>query len=378
MIDNIPPAVWIAGAGLVALIVFVIVWRLAGRFSFWANVLIRSILVLLVAAPIALVTLSVDDYLPTNAPFPKSMPTDSADRRGGGSAPGRPEAVREDRTKSPVLKGDEESVAAGDDRIAEQPSMPLPDDVAGIETEGAVRGPGPLNGGRTRGLTPTTASPPVSEKWTLVPVYYGTDRELKTGEDRIGYTWKRARRLEIGRAMVSVPKDHVEPRVERPWALTIPYTNIKLYEASEEPSKHFTIQEITSLSEEDFLKLVKERLAKSARFKDHALIFVHGYQTTFDNAVYRTAQITFDLKFDGAPFLYSWPSGGTLQGYTYDRESAAQSEPHLRAFLDLVVKRTGAKKVSVIAHSMGNQPLLRVLQGLKNTSNCVCGARARF
>jgi esterase/lipase superfamily enzyme len=54
-----------------------------------------------------------------------------------------------------------------------------------------------------------------------------------------------------------------------------------------------------------------------------------------------------------------------VTSYTYDRESAEGSEPYLRQFLDLVVKQTGAKTVSVIAHSMGNKPLLDVLRDMK-------------
>ena len=73
---------------------------------------------------------------------------------------------------------------------------------------------------------------------------------------------------------------------------------------------------------------------------------MHGYDTSFDNALYRTAQIAYDLHFDGAPFVYSWPSGGAVASYTYDRESAEGSEPYLRQFLDLVVKETDAKTIS--------------------------------
>ena len=93
---------------------------------------------------------------------------------------------------------------------------------------------------------------------------------------------------------------------------------------------------------------------------------MHGYNTSFDYALYRTAQIAYNLKFDGAAFLYSWPSGGAVASYTYDRESAQASEPYLRQFLDLVVKQTGAKSVSIIAHSMGNQPLLDVLKDMRS------------
>ncbi len=205
------------------------------------------------------------------------------------------------------------------------------------------------------------------EDWTVVPVYYGTDRARLPNDKRVDYGSDRGRRLELGRAMVSVPKAHEVPQVERPWAITIPYFNYKVYEQAEDPKKHFIMQEIAAMPEADLLALVKERLAKSARFKDHAFVFVHGYNTSFDFAVYRAAQIAYDIKFDGAPFVYSWPSGGGIASYTYDRESSAQAEPYFTEFLKMVTQKSGARHVSVIAHSMGNQLLLRVLQDLERT-----------
>lgn len=225
-------------------------------------------------------------------------------------------------------------------------------------------------------LPPATSAPtaPAAPKkteeeadWSVVPVFYGTDRKRTNTTTRVLYDWQRGRRLELGRALVTIPKKHEVPMVERPWALKIPYLEITLYEEAENPKEHFTLKDIKALTKAEFLELVGKKLEASERFKDHALVFVHGYKTKFDNAVFRTAQIAYDLKFDGASFLYSWPSGGTLQGYTYDRESAAQAEPYLRKFLKLVSDETGAKKLSVIAHSMGNQPLLRVLQDLKRS-----------
>jgi esterase/lipase superfamily enzyme len=143
---------------------------------------------------------------------------------------------------------------------------------------------------------------------------------------------------------------------------------VVLYQAAEDPQKHVTIQEIKTLSKEDLLRLVRERLASSTRFRDHALVFVHGYNTAFDSAIYRTAQIAYDLKFDGATFAYSWPSGGAVASYTYDRESAEAARPYLRQFLELVVKETGATAISLIAHSMGNQPLLEVLKEMRSSA----------
>ena len=201
--------------------------------------------------------------------------------------------------------------------------------------------------------------------WDVVPVYYGTDRARRPNDKRLDYGSERGRRLELGRALVTVPKIHQVPAIERPWAIRV--FNITLYEEAEDPNRHFTMEEIKALSEQEFLDLVRARLATSSRYKDHAFVFVHGYNTSFDYAIFRTAQIAYDLKFDGAPFAYSWPSGGGLASYTYDRESSGQSEPYLKEFVELVINKTGAKSVSVIAHSMGNQPTLQVLRDLRRS-----------
>jgi esterase/lipase superfamily enzyme len=212
------------------------------------------------------------------------------------------------------------------------------------------------------------SAPPAAEAqgdWDVVPVFYGTDRARAVDSKRLDYGPVRGRRLELGRALVTVPKAHVIPTIERPWAIRIPYLDVTLYEQAEDPNKHFTMKELKTLSQEEFLALVRARLAASVAYKDHAFIFVHGYNTTFDFAIYRAAQIAYDLKFDGAPFAYSWPSGGGLSRYNYDRESSGQAQPYLKDFFKLVIEQTGAKSVSVIAHSMGNQPTLEVLKELK-------------
>ena len=209
-----------------------------------------------------------------------------------------------------------------------------------------------------------------SEPWDVVPVFYGTDRNREAQEKRISYGSDRARRLELGRALVTVPKVHEVPNIERPWVYRLPFTQIVLYSETEDPKRHFTLKEVRSLSKDEFLRLVRERLNPSSSYKDHALVFVHGFNTSFEHALYRTAQIAYDIKFDGAPFLYSWPSKGALssQDYSYDRESSGQAEPYLRQFLEVVARETGAKSVSVIAHSMGNQLLLPVLRDLKRAA----------
>lgn len=210
----------------------------------------------------------------------------------------------------------------------------------------------------------------ISEPWDVVPVFYGTDRAREQLAGATSYGSERARRLELGRALVTVPKAHQLPNIERPWAYRLPFTQIVLHSEPEDPRRHFTLKDVRALTKEEFLQLVRERLNGSSSYKDHALVFVHGFNTSFEYALYRTAQIAYDIKFDGVPLLYSWPSMGglSLQDYPHDRESSGQAEPYLRDFLELVVRDTGAKSVSIIAHSMGNQLLLPALRDLRQSA----------
>jgi esterase/lipase superfamily enzyme len=64
----------------------------------------------------------------------------------------------------------------------------------------------------------------------------------------------------------------------------------------------------------------------------------------------------------GLPFLYSWPSLATFAAT--DKDSARLSLDYLKKLLQLVVDKSDAKNLDLIAHSMGNQPLLHVLEPL--------------
>jgi esterase/lipase superfamily enzyme len=117
----------------------------------------------------------------------------------------------------------------------------------------------------------------------------------------------------------------------------------------------------------EFIARMRSERGTLKAFDDHAFVFVHGFNVTFEGALYRTAQIAYDLgkTVDGAhvqfglPFAFSWPSKGSLSAYGADEDSARISVARLKPFLELVVKNSGAKNVHVIAHSMGNQIVRR-------------------
>jgi esterase/lipase superfamily enzyme len=211
-------------------------------------------------------------------------------------------------------------------------------------------------------------SPPPDRR-DVVQVFYGTDRTRTDKPNRIAYGIDRARRLELGRAFVTIPTAHQARSSARPWSIKRPYLSVTRLDAAEDARTQFAVSQIRTLTYGEMRDLVAERMNASKDYKNHALVFIHGYNNDFDHALYRAAQIAYDLKFDGAPFVYSWPSSGSFTTYTYDRDSAMQAEPYLREFIDLVLEDSGARHVSLIAHGMGSAPLLRVLRDLGRTSS---------
>lgn len=201
------------------------------------------------------------------------------------------------------------------------------------------------------GAIPPPAAPPDGS--AVVSVFYATDRVRLPGPV-VSYGAGRNATgvLDLGRFEVSVPRDHERGSLERPdvWTFWKP-----------DPALHFLITRRTRQSYNDFYADIRDRVARFAR-KD-AFVFIHGFNVTFDDAVYRAAQFAYDLQVPIAPILYSWPSAEVLSpiGYATDAESNRWSERHLRWFLEDVVARTGAERVHLIAHSMGNKALLNAL-----------------
>jgi esterase/lipase superfamily enzyme len=344
-----PPTVYLA-AFVGALLIYGFIWYATRALPRMAQILARvAPLALIIPALLYLSSISgqraVKELAAPRAPPAQAIKPDGL-TRGPPSAEKEPRAVE----APPAPRS---APTAPPPPVSAQPPPPPPAAAAPAKEDGARSG------------APPPGAPAASEAdWDVVPVFYGTDRVRKEEQKRISYTTERARRLELGHALVTVPKSHQVPNIERPFALRIPYFQITIYEQPEDPRQHFTIQELKPLTRGTFIAMARERIGGSAAFKDQAVVFVHGYNTAFDYALFRTAQMAYDLKFDGATFLYSWPSGGGFFGYGYDRDSATQAQVYLKEFLTLVLEETGAKSVSVIAHSMGNLPLLNVLREL--------------
>jgi len=102
------------------------------------------------------------------------------------------------------------------------------------------------------------------------------------------------------------------------------------------------------------------------------LVFIHGFNVKFEEAVYRAAQIAYDLKFQGGVLLLSWPAGpssGFLEStrlsktYSSNQESARASiEPFTQLLKQVLALQV---PVYLTIHSMGHQVALPALAALE-------------
>lgn len=196
------------------------------------------------------------------------------------------------------------------------------------------------------------------EDFVNVEVFYATNRmpagSFATLPPGDRFTAGIARGLTYGTARVSIPKAHVPGELESPrWYLL---------EFKEDPRQHVVLQDVSRLDRSPFFARLYGRVGESRG--RNAFVFVHGYNVGFRDAARRTAQLAYDLRFDGAPVFYSWPSQAALAGYFTDEQSIARSVPLMEGFLADMADRSGAQNLYVIGHSMGTRGVTQAIRNL--------------
>jgi esterase/lipase superfamily enzyme len=123
-----------------------------------------------------------------------------------------------------------------------------------------------------------------------------------------------------------------------------------------------------ALEDQQFVDAVRRVLDGRPAGERDCFIFVHGFNVIFKSAALRTAQIHYDLEFQGAPLFYSWPSRGSIRSYFSDRNEIEYSAEHIKRFLLLASERLNADRIHVIAHSMGAEGVSRAIASMGGAS----------
>jgi esterase/lipase superfamily enzyme len=193
-------------------------------------------------------------------------------------------------------------------------------------------------------LHPVSVPPGVG---TPVKVLVATTRTRST-TNAADFTDKRNFGLSYEQYTVSIPPNHVAGKIEWP------------SEPPGDPSRNFVVMNAGAVDASGFGKVLF-----NGKKSGEVVVFIHGYNTNYQEAVYRVAQLSRDSGFPGTFVAFAWPSRGTLTGYVADRESSTYSRDYLEEFLNQLARTPGVTRINVIAHSMGNWLTVETLRQAK-------------
>jgi esterase/lipase superfamily enzyme len=92
------------------------------------------------------------------------------------------------------------------------------------------------------------------------------------------------------------------------------------------------------------------------------LLYVHGFNQTFETAALDAAHLSYGIRFRGETMIFSWPSKAKLLDYGYDRESAMWSRDALQEVFSGLIASPAVGRVHIVAHSIGTMLAMEALR----------------
>jgi len=226
----------------------------------------------------------------------------------------------------------------------------------------------------------------IERPFFTIPVFYATDRKWVGSPRR--YTGARASSedLSYGVVTISMPTHRKVGESPSRMSRSRKVLFIEVTRPGFNPKKYCEVMSVDQEQGSGFVEKAGDVVRAPAGGADDAeasrpgtaeahdvLVFIHGYNVSFEAAAKRAAQFAYDLDFTGVIVLYSWPSRGTGIGYPADGNSAEWSTPHFVHLLRDVLPTIGARRIHVVAHSMGNQILVRALDRMEPSADTRLG-----
>ena len=221
-----------------------------------------------------------------------------------------------------------------------------------------------------------------TEQGAVTKIFYVTDRKIvvddenkNTDEDLLKYGKRRSESMAFGAATITYEegnsKDELswdklvqlsQTKKERPQIISevtaideiqrFPATPL-IFSATPEGIVVDADEKARYRASIDILqKEVRNRL-RAANQRD-VILYVHGFNNSFENAVLDLNDIWHFSGRHGVPIAYTWPSGsGNLFGYFTDRESGEFTVYHLKETIRAITAMPEVENVHILAHSRG-------------------------
>lgn len=146
-------------------------------------------------------------------------------------------------------------------------------------------------------------------------VYYGTNRNaiFERGE-LVDFGGEFSFDLKYGICEVLVPESYQLGQIgKKSWK--------SIFKSKPEP---LSIRDIIPLNDQLFWMKLRSRSVKD-KVGGKPTIFVHGFNTSFEEAVLKAAQLGMDIGIGGGIGLFSWPSKGKKRYYLSDEDTVELS-----------------------------------------------------
>lgn len=168
-------------------------------------------------------------------------------------------------------------------------------------------------------------------------IFVATNRNHLAGGS---YGTGRSESLYFSRADISIPPDRKAGTISWP-------------KEKPDPDQNFITTEFVNFNSRNGFELrLKQEIQSSPGAHGEVFVFVHGFNNTFSEGLYRAAQSAADYGIVEPVVHFSWASAAQPLWYLRDRDSVLISRSAFVEFL-LSVKRAGATKIIIMAHSMG-------------------------
>ncbi|WP_164844717.1 alpha/beta hydrolase [Brucella pituitosa] len=126
-----------------------------------------------------------------------------------------------------------------------------------------------------------------------------------------------------------------------------------------DPSKDFITTGRRQLDKATF----EQSVGRMRKADEMIAVFIHGYNSSYQEAVFRLAQLSADARV--VPVLFSWPSMGDFRGYVADRDAATYARDDLVRLLIMLSRSHPSGRIAVVGHSMGGWLVMEALRQLR-------------
>ena len=188
--------------------------------------------------------------------------------------------------------------------------------------------------------------------FAVMKTYFATNRGYREGEPAYSmFNEASTREITFGKNYLIIPREPELQPSEPDTLFTLDISGAE-YQAS--------LSQNNILTPEEFSESIDSDIRSSN--ESSALVYVHGFNESYEESVIRAAQISYDLSFPGSTFVFSWPARQSSTTYLADSQRAKDSERYFESFMNQILSTTNIRRIYIIAHHLGGRIVSTSLQ----------------